>query len=53
MTSKLNERLKAWNLGTESDQHAEQLEENLLLENGVNAALDVNILSLKQKIEAL
>ncbi|KAI5397842.1 hypothetical protein KIW84_063600 [Lathyrus oleraceus] len=50
---KENERLKAWNLASKSDQDAEQLEEKLRRENEVVVALDAKILGWKKEIEAL
>lgn len=47
------ESSKAWNLDTESDQHAEQLEESLRKEDKVVVTLDTKILDWKKDIEAL
>lgn len=53
MISKANERSKEWNLDTEADQHAKQLEEKLRMENEVIATLDAKIFGWKKEIKAL
>lgn len=47
------ERTKVWTLANESDQHAEELEANLHLENNILITLDKKIDKWKKEVEAL
>ena len=48
-----NKRSKAWNLESESDQHAKELKERLHQEESVVAALDAQIADWTKEIKAL